>query len=118
MLAKGIIPDDSSDITAVTATFAHRAIKGLVDAGIVKEVISTNHDGLHMKSGLKIGENLHEIHGNVYVERCVRCFKDFIRPYPVLVFAMRRVLVKLVARGERGFMYEICLSTKPYFRSK
>jgi len=88
-LSKGIIPDDSFDITACVPAFAHMAAKALVDAGMVADVISTNHDGLHMKSGLVVGENLHELHGNVYVERCVRCFKDYARSYPVLRTADR-----------------------------
>merc|ERR1712031_25786 len=37
-----------------------------------------------MKSGLSPGENLHELHGNTYVERCVRCSKEYLRQYPVL----------------------------------
>lgn len=88
-LSKGIIPDDSFDITECLPSFAHMAVKGLVDAGIVKDVVSTNHDGLHMKSGLTVGDNLHELHGNVYVERCVRCFKEYKRRYPVLRTADR-----------------------------
>lgn len=83
-LAKGIIPDDSFDITACTPSFAHMAVKALVNAGIASDVISTNHDGLHMKSGLCVGQNLHELHGNVYVERCVRCYKEFQHKFPVL----------------------------------
>lgn len=83
-LSKGIIPDDSFDITTCVPSFSHMAVKALVDAGIVHDVISTNHDGLHMKSGLVVGGNLHELHGNVYVERCTRCYSDSISSFPIL----------------------------------
>ena len=33
-------------------TLTHRALVGLLEAGLVKYVISQNVDGLHLKSGL------------------------------------------------------------------
>ena len=33
-------------------TLAHMALVGLVQAGVVKYVVSQNVDGLHLKSGL------------------------------------------------------------------
>jgi hypothetical protein len=84
MLAKNVIPDDAFDITAVVPSYTHMALAALVNAGHVKSVVSTNHDALHMKSGLTRLQNLAELHGNVYVERCMRCKQEYQRPFPVL----------------------------------
>ena len=56
-------------------TLAHMAIKDLVDAGRVSHVISTNVDGLHLKSGLD-PDTLSEVHGNMFVSRCLTCDVD------------------------------------------
>ena len=50
------------------------ALVGLVRAGVVKYVISQNVDGLHLKSGLP-RENLSELHGNMFMEKCEKCGK-------------------------------------------
>ena len=43
-----------TDVTFEDAgpTLAHMALVGLVQAGVVKYVVSQNVDGLHLKSGL------------------------------------------------------------------
>jgi NAD-dependent SIR2 family protein deacetylase len=59
-------------------SFAHRAIAALEQAGLCKFVITSNHDNLHIKSGLpsnKVGECF----GNAYVERCLKCDARFNR---------------------------------------
>ena len=83
-LATGRIPDDSFDISSAQPSFTHMAIKALVDRGLIKHVTSTNLDGLHLKSGLSPLENLSELHGSMWYERCMRCRRDSpIRPFPV-----------------------------------
>ena len=83
-LARGVIPDDSGDLTAAAPTYAHMALAALVARGYVASVVSTNHDGLHMKSGLTPLADLAELHGNTYVERCPRCAREYRRAFPVL----------------------------------
>ena len=82
-------PDANS--TALLATFdtvvgraepseTHKWIASMVSKGVVKHVMSTNVDNLHVRSGLKrrmaAGEtdvNLSELHGNSFVHECVSC---------------------------------------------
>lgn len=82
-LATGRIPDESFDWTTATPSFAHMCITKLIELGFLKFCTSTNLDALHYKSGLTPLLNLAELHGNKYVERCARCSKDILRPFPV-----------------------------------
>ena len=82
-LAEGRIPDEQFDLTSAQPSFTHMAITKLVEVGLVKFVTSTNLDGLHYKSGLVPLDNLAELHGSMFVERCCRCSKDVLRPFPI-----------------------------------
>eukprot|EP01129_Flabellula_baltica_P009131 TRINITY_DN3679_c0_g1_i1.p1 TRINITY_DN3679_c0_g1~~TRINITY_DN3679_c0_g1_i1.p1 ORF type:complete len:566 (-),score=116.25 TRINITY_DN3679_c0_g1_i1:18-1652(-) len=64
-------------------TLAHMAIAELVNRDLVRLVVSTNVDGLHMRSGLT-KEHLSELHGNCYLEVCDTCSKEYLRPYDVM----------------------------------
>jgi mono-ADP-ribosyltransferase sirtuin 6 len=88
-LATGRIPDDSFDWTAATPSFAHMCIAKLMELGFVKFCTSTNLDALHYKSGLTPLDNLAELHGNKYVERCAVCSKDVLRSFPIRRSATR-----------------------------
>ena len=56
-------------------------LKALVDAGRVQYIISQNIDGLHLKSGIE-RKNLSELHGNMFIEHCNKCKKQFVRNSP------------------------------------
>jgi len=92
-LATGRIPDDSFDVTAAQPSYTHMCIKKLIDTGLVKFCTSTNLDGLHLKSGLTPLDNLAELHGNMWVERCTRCRKETQRPFPI-----RRTATRMTGR--------------------
>jgi len=59
-------------------TYSHVAITRLIEAGIVKFVVSSNHDNMHRRSGTK-NEHLAELFGNAYVEICITCKKNYQR---------------------------------------
>ena len=54
----------------------------LMEAGLLKQIISQNIDGLHRKSGIPKSK-LWELHGNTNLEWCKRCDKDYMRDYQV-----------------------------------
>jgi len=69
-------------MTDAVPTLGHKSLVELVQKGLVKLVVSTNVDGLHMKSGLA-KENLSELHGNIYIERCEKCKTEYQREHDV-----------------------------------
>jgi len=82
-LATGRIPDDTFDYTDATPSYAHMCIAKLIQSGYVKFCTSTNLDCLHCKSGLVPLENLAELHGNIYYERCSECDAELKRRFPI-----------------------------------
>mmetsp|Transcript_62264 Transcript_62264/g.144876 ORF Transcript_62264/g.144876 Transcript_62264/m.144876 type:complete len:323 (-) Transcript_62264:59-1027(-) len=88
-LATGRIPDDSFDWTAAVPSFAHMCIAELMKRKMLKFCTSTNLDALHFKSGLVPLQNLAELHGSKYVERCPDCQREYLRSFPIRRTATR-----------------------------
>lgn len=63
-------------------TFTHYAIAEMACQGIVKHVVSTNVDGLHLRSGLPF-DKISELHGNCFREKCSSCGKSFLQYFDV-----------------------------------
>ncbi|MGD8458139.1 MAG: NAD-dependent deacylase [Anaerolineales bacterium] len=62
---------------------AHKALARLEKAGIVKEIITQNIDGLHHQAGSQI---VHEVHGTLNTLTCGGCFtkypsQEFVQPF-------------------------------------
>jgi NAD-dependent SIR2 family protein deacetylase len=68
----------------VKPTVAHRILTDLVKLGKVAHVVSTNIDGLHMRSGLS-SQEISEIHGNAFLEVCQnpKCKREYLRDHAV-----------------------------------
>ncbi len=64
-------------------TLVHRSLCKLMDEGLCKYVVSTNVDNLHVRSGLQMTEQVAELHGNCFVEFCVSCKRQYLRPFDV-----------------------------------
>ncbi len=63
-------------------SYSHMAYVKLMESGLLKFVVSQNVDGLHRKSGIP-PEKLAELHGNVNLERCGTCGKEYMRDFEI-----------------------------------
>jgi len=79
-LEKGNTQVALKDLDQAKPTLAHCGITNLVEKNIVHFVVSTNLDGLHLRSGLQENK-LAELHGNTYKESCDTCHKAFHRAF-------------------------------------
>jgi NAD-dependent SIR2 family protein deacetylase len=70
------------DLASVQPTAGHRALSQLIDDSLCQMVLSTNVDGLHLKSGLAPAK-LIELHGSSFRERCEKCHREYLRDFPV-----------------------------------
>jgi len=75
-------PSKSFRVGVAKPTYAHYAITELTRRHLVKFVISTNMDALHLRSGLA-PHLIMEQHGNSYKEICKECKMTYMRPYRV-----------------------------------
>jgi NAD-dependent SIR2 family protein deacetylase len=80
--------DDSSATEEETAfpslqpTATHRHLATLEQQGWLSYIASQNCDNLHGKAGTS-RDYITELHGNVFIEYCAECRKEYIRTYEV-----------------------------------
>ncbi|ALC39277.1 Sirt6, partial [Drosophila busckii] len=75
---KGEKPNFDTSFDEAKPTLTHMALRALVERGFVKYIVSQNIDGLHLKSGLA-RKHIAELHGNIFVEVCPKCRRQFVR---------------------------------------
>jgi len=75
-------PQEDFRFEDANPSLTHMAILGLVNIGKVKYLISQNVDGLHIRSGIPKNK-LSELHGNIFIEECRNCKKEYFRDFDV-----------------------------------
>ncbi|XP_011494696.1 PREDICTED: NAD-dependent protein deacetylase Sirt6 [Ceratosolen solmsi marchali] len=110
---KGLKPSSSESFDEAIPTKTHMALKKLIDANKVKFIISQNIDGLHLRSGVS-RQYLAELHGNMFVEQCDKCGRQFIRNFATK--SVGKKCLETVCRSEqiggrpcRGKMHDTIL---------
>lgn len=63
-------------------TYTHYTMACLLHLGIVAHIVSQNVDGLHLRSGVS-EEDLSELHGNIFKEKCSKCSTEYLRNFDV-----------------------------------
>lgn len=80
--SRGENPTVDMRMTDAMPTFTHEFVRDMV-ASRGAFVISQNVDGLHGKSGVA-DDNIAELHGNCFKERCVECGAVHVRDFDVV----------------------------------
>uniref|UniRef100_A0A240PMX2 protein acetyllysine N-acetyltransferase n=1 Tax=Anopheles christyi TaxID=43041 RepID=A0A240PMX2_9DIPT len=78
---KGEKPAVNISFDDAVPTRTHLVLKSLVASGYVQYIVSQNIDGLHLRSGLA-REHLSELHGNMFLEVCTKCRRQYVRNSP------------------------------------
>ncbi|KAF9405965.1 hypothetical protein HW555_013491 [Spodoptera exigua] len=79
---EGKRPTTNISFADAVPTKTHMILKKLVECNKVHYVVSQNIDGLHLKSGLS-RKYLAELHGNMFIDECNLCKRQFVRSSPV-----------------------------------
>lgn len=95
---KGLKPDMNISFDEAIPTKTHMALKTLIENNKVKFVISQNIDGLHLRSAIQ-RQYLAELHGNMFVEQCDKCGRQFIRNFATK--SVGKKCLETVCRSER-----------------
>ena len=97
-----ILEDDSAADTVpyeeLIPTLAHEAVAWLIDQGILQHVITQNCDGLHRLSGIQ-PDKLSELHGNIFIEYCTECGREYERNFIVENFQANEYFEELEDHG-------------------
>ncbi|CAM4700070.1 NAD-dependent protein deacylase sirtuin-6 isoform X2 [Caretta caretta] len=78
MEERGLSPKFDTTFENARPSKTHMALLELQRVGILKFLVSQNVDGLHVRSGFP-RDKLAELHGNMFVEECVKCSKQYVR---------------------------------------
>uniref|UniRef100_A0A3B4URU6 protein acetyllysine N-acetyltransferase n=1 Tax=Seriola dumerili TaxID=41447 RepID=A0A3B4URU6_SERDU len=85
---KGESPHFNTTFEDARPSLTHMALLGLQRAGYLKYLISQNVDGLHVRSGFP-RDMLSELHGNMFVEECEKCGRQYVREKVIGVMGLK-----------------------------
>uniref|UniRef100_A0AAY5E7J8 NAD-dependent protein deacylase sirtuin-6 n=1 Tax=Electrophorus electricus TaxID=8005 RepID=A0AAY5E7J8_ELEEL len=88
MEEKGETPHFDTTFEAAKPSLTHMALLQLQRAGYLKYLISQNVDGLHVRSGFP-RDRLSELHGNMFVEECEKCGKQYVRDTVIGIMGLK-----------------------------
>ncbi|KAL7842360.1 hypothetical protein SRHO_G00240490 [Serrasalmus rhombeus] len=88
MEQKGEAPHFDTTFEDAKPSLTHLALLQLQRAGYLKYLISQNVDGLHLRSGFP-RDRLSELHGNMFVEECEKCGKQYVRDTVIGVMGLK-----------------------------
>ncbi|KAL0966408.1 hypothetical protein UPYG_G00294970 [Umbra pygmaea] len=88
MEERGESPHFDTTFEDARPSLTHLALLGLQRAGYLKYLISQNVDGLHVRSGFP-RDLLSELHGNMFVEECGKCGRQYVRDRVIGVMGLK-----------------------------
>lgn len=91
--------EDGVPYEKLRPTYTHEALNKLRENGYLKYIISQNGDGLHLLSGIPANQ-ISELHGNVFIEVCEKCEKQYYRKFYVMDDAGSQYFEELEDYGE------------------
>uniref|UniRef100_A0A8C4MYC3 protein acetyllysine N-acetyltransferase n=1 Tax=Equus asinus asinus TaxID=83772 RepID=A0A8C4MYC3_EQUAS len=109
MEERGLAPRFDTTFEMARPTQTHMALVQLERVGLLRFLVSQNVDGLHVRSGFP-RDKLAELHGNMFVEECVKCKTQYVRDTVVGSMGLKatgRLCTMAKARGLRACRGEL-----------
>ncbi|XP_035971927.1 NAD-dependent protein deacylase sirtuin-6 isoform X3 [Halichoerus grypus] len=109
MEERGLAPKFDTTFESARPTQTHMALVQLERVGLLRFLVSQNVDGLHVRSGFP-RDKLAELHGNMFVEECVKCKTQYVRDTVVGSMGLKatgRLCTVAKARGLRACRGEL-----------
>ncbi|XP_036739470.2 NAD-dependent protein deacylase sirtuin-6 isoform X2 [Manis pentadactyla] len=104
MEEQGLAPKFDTTFESACPSQTHMALVQLERVGLLRFLVSQNVDGLHVRSGFPRNK-LAELHGNMFVEECVKCKTQYVRDTVVGSMGLKatgRLCTMAKARGLRA----------------